>query len=120
MKNLFLFLVCVFGTSTITFGQESINTDELIGYWMPDQTAGQLFFWKDVNGVLQVQEISGTNGEPFVVRDFRINEESIYVKITLPNTNYFAKNYFTLIDNKTHKCEVTGNWTGTLIYSKIK
>jgi len=118
MKNLFLVLVCVFGTSTIALGQESINTDELIGYWMPDQKAGQLFFWKDVRGDLQVQEISGTNGEPFVLRDFRINEESIYVKISLQN--YTTKNYFTLIDNKTLKCEVTGDWTGTLIYSKIK
>ena len=120
MKNLFLFLVCVFGTSTIAFGQQSINTDELIGYWRPDQKAGQLFFWKDVNGVLQVQEISGTDGEPFIVRDFRINEESIYVKLLLPATNYNTKNYFTLIDKKTLKCEVTGDWTGTLIYSKIK
>jgi hypothetical protein len=120
MKNLFLVVLCVFGTSTIALGQEIINTDELIGYWMPDQTAGQLFFWKDVNGVLQVQEISGTNGEPFIVRDFRINEESIYVKLLLPETNYTTKNYFTLIDNKTLKCEVTGDWTGTLIYSKIK
>ena len=120
MKNLFLLLVCVLGTSTIALGQESINTDELIGYWMPEKTAGQLFFWKDVNGELQVQEISGTNGEPFVVRDFRINEESIYVKLLLPETNITTKNYFTLIDNKTLKCEVTGDWTGTLIYSKIK
>ena len=120
MKNIFIVLVFVLGISTITFGQQSINTDELIGYLRPDQTAGQLFFWKDVNGELQVQEISGTIGEPFILRDFRINEESIYVKITLPNANYTTKNYFTLIDNKTLKCEVTGDWTGTLIYSKIK
>jgi hypothetical protein len=46
MKNLFLVIVCVLGTSTIAFGQESINTDDLIGYWKPDQKAGQLFFGK--------------------------------------------------------------------------
>ena len=57
MKNLFLSLVFFYCASTSAFCQSKINTDDLIGYWKPDSASTQLFFWKDVNGELQVQEI---------------------------------------------------------------
>ena len=85
MKNLFLVLVGLLGVSTNVFCQEKINTDDLIGYWMPDEESTQLFFWKDVNGKLQMQEISGTNGEPLDLLDFRINSNSVYAKQLIPN-----------------------------------
>jgi hypothetical protein len=120
MKNLFLVLVCVFGTSTIIFGQQSINTDELIGYWMPDEESTQLFFWKDVNGKLQMQEISGTNGEPLDLLDLRVNSNSVYAKTTYSKLNWVTENTFTLIDKETLQCLITGAGTATIIYRKTK
>ena len=120
MKNLFLIIVFVLSVQNMIFSQNKINKDDLIGYWQPDQTAGQLFFWKDVNGDLQVQIISGTLGEPFETKGFKVKETFIDIIISMSEPKYSTKNHFTLINDTTLKCEVTGDWTGTLIYSKIK
>ena len=120
MKNLFLVFVCLFFTSTTAFCQEKINTDELIGYWMPDKESTQLFFWKDVNGELQMQEISGTNGESIDLLALRINNNSVYAKTTYSKLNWVTENTFTFIDKETLQCVITGAETGTIIYRKAK
>ena len=120
MKKLFLLIVFVFGISTSTYCQEKFNTDDLIGYWMPDEESTQLFFWKDVNGKLQMQEISGTNGEPLDLLDLRINSNSVYAKTTYSKLNWVTENTFTLIDKETLECVFTGADTGTIIYRKAK
>ena len=120
MKNLLIIIAFVFGIQTAVLSQNKINPDVLISYWQPDQTAGQLFFWKDVNGDLQVQIISGTLGEPFETKGFKVKETFIDIIISMSEPKYSTKNHFTLINDTTLKCEVTGDWTGTLIYSKIK
>ena len=120
MKNLLLVIAFVFGIKTTVYCQNKINTDDLIGYWKPDEESSQLFFWKDVNGDLQVQIISGTLGEPFETKGFKVKETFIDIIISMSEPKYSTKNHFTLINDTTLKCEVTGDWTGTLIYSKIK
>ena len=64
MKNLLLVIAFVFGIQTTIYSQNKINTDDLIGYWQPDEESTQLFFWKDCDGKLQIQEICGSTGEP--------------------------------------------------------
>ena len=120
MKNLFLVLVCLFGASTTAYSQEKIITDDLIGYWMPDEESTQLFFWKDVNGELQMQEISGTNGEPIDLLVLRINSNSVYAKTTYSKSNWVTENTFTLIDKETLQCDTIGAGTGTIIYRKAR
>ena len=120
MKNLFLLLVFVFGLSTSTFCQDKINTDDLIGYWMPDEESTQLFFWKDVNGELQMQEISGTSGEPVDLLVLQVNSNSVYAKTTYPKSNWVTENTFTFIDKETLQCVTTGTGTGTIIYRKAR
>jgi hypothetical protein len=103
--------------------QKDLNTDELIGWWMPDQDSAQLFFWKDVKGNLQVQQISNVSGSPLVLRDFRVNLESVFIKSTLPETNYTTLNYFVFIDKLNLECEstdVSTKVTKKITYSKIK
>ena len=119
MKKLLLVSVFMLLTFNI-FSQVKINTDDLIGYWMPDEESTQLFFWRDVNGVLQTQEISGTNGEPLVTRDFRINEESVMIKTLFITTNWTTINYFTFADKDTLKCVTTGSGNGTIYYRRAK
>ena len=120
MKNLFLVLVCLFGASTTAYSQEKIITDDLIGYWMPDEESTQLFFWKDVNGELQMQEISGTNGEPIDLLVLRINSNSVYAKTNYSKSNWVTENTFTFIDKETLQCVTTGAGTGTIIYRKAR
>jgi len=119
MKKVFLIIVVTL-FSFNAFSQKEINTDDLIGYWMPDEESTQLFFWKDVNGTLQTQEISGTNGEPLVLRDFRINKESIMIKTLFVQTNWTTINYFTFEDKDTLKCVTTGSGNGTIYYRRAK
>ena len=120
MKNLFLVLVCLFGTLTTAYSQEKIITDDLIGYWMPDEESTQLFFWKDVNGELQMQEISGTSGEPLDLLVLQVNSNSVYAKTTYPKSNWVTENTFTFIDKETLQCVTTGAGTGTIIYRKAR
>ena len=88
MKNLLIIIAFVFGIQTAVLSQNKINPDVLIGYWQPDQTAGQLFFWKDVNGDLQVQIISGTLGEPFETKGFKVKETFIDIIISMSEPKY--------------------------------
>ena len=120
MKNLFLVFACLLGASTTVFCQEKINTDDLIGYWMPDEESTQLFFWKDVNGELQMQEISGTSGEPLDLLVLQVNSNSVYAKTTYPKSNWVTENTFTFIDKETLQCVTTGTGTGTIIYRKAR
>lgn len=49
MRKVILVFVFVFGIQTTVFCQ-TINTDDLIGYWIClDVEATELFFWKDVD-----------------------------------------------------------------------
>ena len=120
MKNLFLVFVCLFVASTTAFCQEKINTDDFIGYRVPDEESSQLFFWKDVNGELQMQEISGTNGEPIDLLVLRINSNSVYAKTNYSKSNWVTENTFTFIDKETLQCVTTGVGTGTIIYRKAR
>ena len=122
MKKVFLIIVVVLFSLNIS-AQEDINTDELIGWWMPDQDSSQLFFWKDVKGDLQVQRISNVTGSPLVLRDFRVNLESVFIKSSLPSTDCTTLDYFVFIDRLTLECtstDVATKKTIKIIYSKLK
>jgi len=122
MKKVFFIIVIALFSLNIN-AQKDLNTDELIGWWMPDQDSAQLFFWKDVKGNLQVQQISNVSGSPLVLRDFRVNLESVFIKSTLPETNYTTLNYFVFIDKLNLECEstdVSTKVTKKITYSKIK
>jgi hypothetical protein len=119
MKNVFLtFVILIFSLSV--FSQTRINTNNLIGYWKPDEELSELFFWKNVDGKLQVQEISSTSGSPIDLITLQINNNSIFIKtIFIPN-NWVTENVYTFIDANTLKRITTGDGQGTTIYRKVK
>jgi hypothetical protein len=119
MKKVFL-IIAITLFSLNVFSQEKINTNDLIGYWQPDQESAELFFWKDVNGNLQTQEISSSSGLPIDLITLKINNNSVFIRtIFIPN-NWVTENTYTFIDKNTLKCIVTGNGNGTIIYKKVK
>jgi hypothetical protein len=124
MKKVFLIIaITLFSLSTFSQGlilEKKINTNNLIGYWEPDQESAQLFFWKDADGRLQVQEISGTSGEPIDIITLKIEGNSVFIKtIFIPN-KWIVSSVYTFIDKQTLKCEVTGDAEATIIYKKKK
>lgn len=119
MKKLF-FVIVVFLLSLNVFSQEKIKKEDLIGYWSPNEKATQLFFWKDSNGVMQVQEISSVCGKPLNIIKFEIYDYYVYVKtIFIPN-DWTTENEFVFVDKTTLKCTVTGDGDGVIYYKKIK
>jgi hypothetical protein len=101
MKNLILVISFVFGIQASVFSQNKINTDDLIGYWKPDIESAQVFFWKDINGKLQLQEISGSSGEPIDIISLRIKDDSIIARtIFIPN-HWVTEGRFTFRDKNT-------------------
>lgn len=119
MKKVFFIVTSLFFSLSV-LSQEKLNTDDLIGYWSPSEKATQLFFWKDNEGILQVQEISSNSGKPIELIDFVIYENSICIKtIFLPN-NWTTENTFTFIDKMNIKCIITGDGNGVIYYKKTK
>ena len=104
MKKVFL-VIAIALFSLNTFAQQKINVDDLIGYWKPDEESSQLFFWKDIDGNLQVQEICGSTGEP--VDLIRLNQWVVRSVFTITNVNELT-------------CSITGDAEGTIHYTKIK
>ena len=119
MKKVFLIIVVAFFNLN-AFSQQEINTNDLIGYWKPDQESAQLFFWKDSLGILQSQEINGSDGEPIDLVTLRIEKKHVFIKTIYTPNNWVTENVYTLINKTTLKCIVTGDGNGTLIYTKIK
>ena len=120
MKNLFFVFVFVFAIQTTVFSQDKINIDDLIGYWKPDSASTQLFFWKDVTGELQMQEISTTSGSPLDLLSLQVNLDSIIVKTIFLECNWVTESTYTFIDSNTLECIITGDGTGTVVYKKVK
>jgi len=124
MKNfLFIVLISLFSLNVFSQGlnfKQKINVDDLIGYWQSEEESTQLFFWKDVNGKVQIQDICGSTGEPLTLIEFKINENSLYVKEVFVENNWITESIFTFIDKKTLKRIITGSGNGTVIYTKTK
>ena len=120
MKNLILVIAFVFGIQTTVFSQNKINTDDLIGYWKPDEESSQLFFWKDIEGKLQIQEICGSTGEPIDLISLKIKDDCIIARtIFIPN-HWVTESRFKFKDKNTLVCQITGNAETTITYTKIK
>ena len=121
MRKVILVFVFVFGIQNTVFCQNCINTDDLIGYWRClDVEATELFFWKDVDGKLKVQEVSSTSGQPLDIITFRMDEDAILMRTFFEPTSFASECMYTSIDNKTLKCELIGEVEPPLIYTKVK
>ena len=122
MKKVFLIIMVALFSLNINAqaAEEKLNTDDLIGYWKPDQESAQLFFWKDSLGRLQTQEINESNGEPIDLIALRVEKDYIFIRTIYVPNNWVTENVYTFINKTTLKCVVTGDGNGTLIYTKIK
>ena len=120
MKNLFFVFVFVFGIQTTVFSQDKINIDDLIGYWQPDQVSSQLFFWKDVNGNLQMQEISGTSGDPIDLVSLKINDDSIVANTIYTPNHWETETKYTFKDKNTLESVICGDGEATITLIKVK
>jgi len=122
MKKAFLIIAVALFSLNVNaqVGKEKINTEDLIGYWKPDQECTELFFWKDSLGRLQTQSISSTSGRSVDVITLRVEKDYIFIRtIFIPN-NWVTENTYTFIDKNTLKCVITGDGNGTIVYTKIK
>ena len=115
-----LLVIALLMLAVNVFAQEKLNTDNLIGYWKANEESTQLFFWKDVNEELQMQEISTTSGSPLDLLSLQVNLDSIIVKTIFLESNWVTESTYTFIDSNTLECIITGDGTGTVVYKKVK
>ena len=122
-KVLFVTAIALFSLNVFSQGlnfKQKLNTNDLIGYWKPDVESSQLFFWKDSKGVLQVQDICGSTGEPLKLIEFKVNQDSVLIKEILVENNWVTVSVFTFVNETTLKRVVDGNINVTITYTKIK
>lgn len=124
MKKVFLISAAVLALTFVIFNltnTKKIDTDNLIGYWKPNEESSQLFFWENNNGNIQVQEISGTSGDPIDVIDFKIYDDYFLIKTIFKPNNWIANSEYTFINDTTLSCIVKNSKGNVeLIYTKIK
>lgn len=119
MKKVFLVIAIALFSLNI-FSQQKINPNDLIGYWRPSEETTQLFFWKDLSGDLQMQEICGSTGEPLDLLTLRVEETYIFASTVFKVNSWLTNCTYTLINKSTLKCVITGSGQGTVYYTKIK
>ena len=119
MKKVFL-IIAVALFSLNTFAQQKINVDDLVGYWQPNEESSQLFFWKDIEGNLQVQEICGSTGEPIDLIRLKVNETSLIIDTIFKPNQWVVRSEFTLTENNKLLCQVSGDAEAKIYYTKIK
>ena len=117
-KSIFILAGLLFSFSVL--GQVKTNTNDLIGYWRPSEESTQLFFWKDSTGKLQMQDISGSDGEPLDLVSMKVSKDSIFAKTVFTQNNWVVESTITLVDKTTLKRVVSGKIPGIIIYKKIK
>jgi hypothetical protein len=116
-----VFLITVFALLSFNaFSQEKFTTEDLIGYWEPDQHATQLVIWKDVNNNFQMVEFSTISGTPLTLLSMKLKENNLVVKTRFDEKNWAVECSFTFINKNTLQCTVKGPINGTVIYTKIK
>lgn len=123
MKKLFL-SIAVLLTGLISFSQvqtnKNINANDLVGFWKPQETAGNLLFYKGSNGELVVEEFENGSGEAFEITEFKVYKTYIIIKALFKETNWASESKYTFINKTTLKCRITNNdGTFTIIYNKI-
>jgi hypothetical protein len=117
-KAIFIIAITLFSL-TIT-AQNKISIDSLIGYWKPNEQATQLFFWKDIDGNLQMQEICQTSGDELDLITLRVEKDKIFVVTTFAPKNYTVESTYYFLDNNTLACVIEGEESGILIYKRVK
>ena len=124
MKKVFLIATIAVASVFVIFNltnTKKINTNNLIGYWKPDEESSQLFFWKDNNGDIQVQEISGTSGKPIDIINFKIYDDYFLIKTIFKPNNWVTDSKYIFINDVTLSCIVKNSkGDAKLIYTKIK
>jgi len=119
MKKVFL-IIAIALFSLNSFAQQKINVDDLVGYWKPSEESSQLFFWKDCNGKLQVQEICGSTGQPIDLIRLKINEYSLIIDTIFKPNEWVVRSEYTLKETNELVCIISGDANTTIYYTKIK
>lgn len=117
-KSILVIVVCLFGLNV--FSQEKFTSDDLIGYWEPNEHATQLVIWKDIKNNLQIVEFSTISGTALRLLSMKIKNDSLVVKTIFDEKNWTTECTFTFIDKNTLQCLIKGPINGTTIYTKVK
>jgi hypothetical protein len=100
---------------------QKIGPNKLIGYWSPDVESSRLFFWKDVNGNLQIQEISCTSGDTINVIAFEITENKLFIRTIFKPLKWEVLSKFEMINDSTLNCVAyTDEGYAKITYNKTK
>ena len=119
MKKVFL-IIAITLFSLNSFAQQKINVDDLVGYWKPNEESSQLFFWKDRNGKLQVQEICESTGQPIDLIKLKVNELSLIIDTIFKPNEWVVRCEYILNEKDELVCYVNGDGAAKIYYTKIK
>jgi hypothetical protein len=119
-KAIFIIAITLFSLDTFS-QQQQLNVDNLIGYWRClDEETTELFFWKSIDGELQVQEVSSSSGKPIDLIRLRINEKSVIIDTVFKPNEWITKSEYTFLNPNELICIISGDANAKIHYTKIK
>lgn len=120
MKKIITAILLLATLSGTAQSKVKMNSDDLIGYWEPDQHATHMVIWKDVEGYYQVIQFSTNSGIPLEILEFTMYYDAIVLRTLFTSTNWTTKQVFRFVDKNTLQCEITGDGEGIVTYTKVK
>lgn len=104
-------------SSSLVIGQTEVK-NTFIGYWTADKYRLQLVFFKDKEGILQMAEWDGSDGEEMEILKIQAVNNTIETTEKMVSTNHVTYNTYYIVDENTLKRFVGGDGNGDIVYFK--
>lgn len=116
MKKLFtaiLFLI------TLTSNAQVSKKNPFIGQWTSNGEATEMLVRIGDNKKIEVLDFSSVSGTALVVLEIQLTNTKLIINTVFEENNWYTKSEFTLVDNNTLSCKITGDGEGTIIYKRV-
>lgn len=116
MKKLFtaiLFLI------TLTSNAQVSKNNPFIGQWTSNGDATEIIVRINDNKKLEVLDFSSVSGTALVVLEIKLTSTKLIINTVFEENNWYTKSEFTLVDNNTLRCKITGDGEDTVTYKRV-
>jgi hypothetical protein len=117
MKKLFLLSGLFFMFSFAN--AQKMSNQFLKGQWTSNGKGTEIWFNVLDNGKLRIIEVSSYTGDPLTILEHKIVNNTFYLKTVFEELGFEAASTFTIINENTMALDVSSDYPGVLIYTRV-